>query len=186
MQRRIAESGLYFDPPQGYFRIEEAPYFRKMFKGRGLCEMDFGFWDPEQGVLNLIELKDYSIKDIPSNLSLDLAQKATDCLLLLASIFYELPHAEGIRGIFPAECHQRPTNPSALRLTFVIKTKGRDVAALLHAEMDLLRQRMAGRLEVLDLRSVTQVFLLDQWMAKDSGIPIDFEEEASGKTRKRR
>ena len=128
-----------------------------------------------------------SFNDLPPDMPLDLAQKATDCLLLLASIYYGLPHAEGIRGIFPVECHSKPTTPAALRLMFVIKTPSRDTAIHLQKMRDKLKNMIAARLELLDLRAVTEVFLVDQWMAKDLlKLPIDFEEETDRKRRKKR
>lgn len=186
MQRRIEESGLYFDPPVGYFRIQDAPYFKDKFQRRGLCEMDFGWLDPVQRILHLLELKDYSTRELPPDLTGDLVQKATDSLLLLSSIYYGLPHQEGIHSVFPAECHERPSPPASIRITFVIKTQSRDTAILLQKMSDSLKNRIAGRLELLDLRTVTQVFLLDQWMAKEQRIPIDFEEETDRKRRKGR
>jgi hypothetical protein len=187
MQQVIKESGLLFDPPEGYFRIQDAPYFKDKFQRYGLCEMDFGWLDADQHILHLLELKDYSTRELPPDLTGDLVQKATDSLLLLSSIYYGLPHQDGIRGVFPAECHEKPAPPARIQITFVIKTPSRDTAVLLQKMRDSLKNRIAGRLELLDLRLVTDVFLVDQWIAKDLlKLPIDFEEETDRKRRKNR
>ncbi len=186
MERRIRESGLYFDPPvDGYFRLEVAPYFKSVFKGRGLCEMDFGWWDPTEKTLHLLELKDYSVKALPDNLVDDLVQKATDCLLLLGSMYYGLPHAEGIKEDFPENSHVKPNRPAMLRLTFVLKTAARDHALPLQQMRDKLKNKLNGRLELLDLRSSTEILLLDHWMAQELGVPIVPADDESHESRSR-
>ncbi len=186
MPRLIQESGLLFDPRENeFFRFEEAAYFRKVFKGRGLCEMDFGWWDAKDQVLHLLELKDYSVKPLPPNFVDELVQKATDCLLLLGSIYYGLPHAEGIKGDVPSACHAKPQRPASLQMTFVLKTSAKDHALALQPMRDAVTNRLAGRLELLDLRQAAKVVIVDHWLAQAMKIPISPAEDEPDDSRSR-
>jgi hypothetical protein len=82
----------------------------------------FGWWDEPEQTMNLLEVKDYS--DAPFNAEHyvnECIQKATDCLLLLASIWYDLPYGPRIKGCLPDEWHTLPVAPPRLHLFFVIK-----------------------------------------------------------------
>lgn len=177
MPKLIEESGLLFDPPDTTVRLEAAPYFVEHFKRYGLGEMDFVWWDPAQQIVHLLELKDYSLRSLPPDLVGELVQKATDCLLLLGSIHYGLPHADGIKGMLPSACHAKPTRAGAIRLTFVLKMARPDQAYELQSMRDALLNRLKGRLELLGLRPFTTVLLLDQWTARERGVPIVLDEE---------
>jgi len=121
MPKPIPESGLYFDPPNDRaFRWQDRPYFVEHCKRFGVQEMDFGWCDQEGRILYLLELKDCSRTDQPPRDYVDeLVQKATDCLLLLGSVWHTLPHADGIRSdlfeefllswMEPIEMHLHPS-----------------------------------------------------------------------------
>src|ERR1700742_2639657 len=125
----ILESGLYFDPPsERYFRWQDCPYFVDHFKRYGLHEMDFAWWDPQEETMNLLEFKDYSLPSsdkLPPTLINEFVQKATDCVLLLGSIWHDLPHAEGLKRELYEAWHEKPRNAQSMRLTFVIKVADR-------------------------------------------------------------
>jgi hypothetical protein len=98
------ESGLYFDPPnERTFRLSESEIAGTLFQGFGVQEMDFGWWDEPAQTMNLLEVKDYSEKLFNEEHYLnECIQKATDCLLLLASIWYNLPYGQKVSHLTPA------------------------------------------------------------------------------------
>ena len=56
------ESGLYFDPPHDRcFRLDQSQHAATLFRGLGVQEMDFGWWDDARQTMHLLEVKDYSL-----------------------------------------------------------------------------------------------------------------------------
>lgn len=173
-----------FDPPEGYFRWQDAPYFALHFKGIGLCEMDFAWHDPAKDVLHLLEVRDYSRADRQDlwfkagdrqtlDIVHELVQKATDSLLLLSSMWYGLPHAAGLQADVPRVWHVRPEPPRALRVTFVLKLATDAQTAALQPMQDSLRNRLKGRLRLLGLESkVVLVQLLPHTMIETARLPL--------------
>lgn len=173
--KRHPESGLYFDPPHARcFRWDTCPDF-KIFKGLGLAEMDFGWRDETTGTLHLLELKDYSTRDLsPDWLIGDLVQKATDSLLLLASVWYGFPRGDAIRACLPDEWHEHAER-QPIQLNFVLKTA--DVVPL-HDLQDRLRNKLLGRQELLALRTVTTVYLVNhEFAVSELGLPLTLADE---------
>ncbi len=165
------ESGLYFDPPHARcFRWDASDYFRVTGKRYGLAEMDFAWCDETTMALHLLEVKDYSTDpQLPAWLINDLVQKGTDCLLLLASVWYRLPHGDSIRACLPDEWHEHAEG-QPINLTFVLKT-AENVA--LQPLQDQLRQKLKGRQELLALRTVTTVSLVNHELAvSELGLPL--------------
>jgi hypothetical protein len=168
--QRHLESGLYFDPPHARcFRWDTCPDF-KTFKRFGLAEMDFGWRDEATATLHLLELKDYSTDPYSDDWLIgELVQKATDCLLLLASVWYELPRGDAIRSCLPDEWHEH-ADGQPIQLNFVLKTA--DVVPL-HSLQDKLRNKLLGRQELLALRTVTTVYLVNHELAvSELGLPL--------------
>lgn len=179
------ESGLYFDPPhERCFRIDQSKLAEALCKRFGVQEMDFGWWDESQRIMYLLEVKDYA--QAGASFSADhylneCIQKATDCLLLLASIWYGLPYGSDVKLSLPEEWHARPAAPPRLHLYFVIKTPeaSKDMLGM-DALQAKARDKIKGRLELLQVRSATTLFLLDHRAAAKLGLPIKTEDEITG------
>ena len=151
------ESGLYFDPPHGRcFRLDQGEHAATLFKSFGVQEMDFGWWDAAKQAMHLLEVKDYSRPDASFNhehFLNECLQKASDCLLLLASIWYDLPCAPQARDSVPDERHTRPADPPRLDMFFVVKVaeSGRGEAVRDPLGLDQLQvDQVAGFLGLAD------------------------------------
>lgn len=83
------EPGFLFNPPnERAFRLSTSG-LADTLKRFGVQEMDFAWWDGPKQTMNLLELKDYTKGTFRADHYVnECAQKATDCLLLLASIWY--------------------------------------------------------------------------------------------------
>lgn len=179
------ESGLFFDPPHDRcFRLDQSELAEGLFKRFGVQEMDFGWWDELQQIMHMLEMKDYARAGVSFNADHYLnecVQKATDCILLLASIWYGLPYGPQVKGCVPNEWHVRPAVPPRLHLFFVIKVPETSKDALgMDALQARARNKMKGRLELLQVRSATTLFLLDHRTAKAFGLPIKTEDDLLG------
>jgi hypothetical protein len=169
------ESGLHVELPHDRcFRLDLCQRVREL-KGRGLAEMDYGWWDPGARTMHLLELKDYSPPNprLESNFLLDeCAQKATDCLLVLASVWHDLPLGPHLVECIPEEWRVRPAAAVRLQLTFVVKTSDpTDLEALIKLQ-DRLRNKLGGRLELFQVRDRATVLVLDHQRAAKAGIPV--------------
>jgi hypothetical protein len=189
------ESGLYFDPPHDRcFRLDQSAHAGVLFKSLGVQEMDFGWWDEAKQAMRLLEVKDYSRPESKFNHELFLnecLQKATDCLLLLASIWYTLPCAHQARDSVPEEWYTRPAAPPRLDMFFVVKVaesgRGEAVGDPLGLEQLQARARnkMRGRLELLGVRPATMLFVMDHRTAA-TRVPIRTDEALVGPHRRGR
>jgi hypothetical protein len=182
------ESGLYFDPPHARaFRLDRSLLADSLFKSFGVQEMDFGWWDEPQQTMNLLEVKDYSEAYLnPEHYLNECIQKATDCLLVLASIWYNLPYGLRARDCFPDEWHMRPSAPPRLHLYFVKKSRSSMTARATQDTVGIdalqaqARNKLRGRLELLQVRQSTTLFLMDHSEAVRRGLPIKTEEDLVG------
>ena len=188
------ESGLYFEPPhERCFRLDQAEFSGTLFKRFGVQEMDFGWWDASQRAMRLLEVKDYSVAAFNAEHYLnECLQKATDSLLLLASVWYGLPYGPQVRGCLPEEWHARPGAETRLHLFFVIKVSESTDAGPTKDPlgMDALeakaRNKMRGRLEMLQVLPATTVFLMNHRAAAGRGLPIKTEADFVGAPEPRR
>ncbi|AGP41654.1 hypothetical protein BE04_08630 [Sorangium cellulosum] len=56
----VEESGFDFTPPDvAWSRFEDLPTYRRL-SGAGVAEMDFTYWDPDRGLVVLLEIKGIS------------------------------------------------------------------------------------------------------------------------------
>ena len=182
------ESGLYFDPPnKRAFRLEDSELAGMLFKRFGVQEMDFGWWDEPEQTMNLLEVKDYS--EAPFNAEHyvnECIQKATDCLLLLASIWYNLPYGQKVRDCLPDEWHSFPGAPPRLHLFFVIKEPpSADARATkdplgMDALQGRVRNKMRGRIELLHVTPATTLFLMNHRAATVRRLPIKSSDDVLG------
>ncbi len=191
--RAYPESGLLFDPPHDQcFRFDQCEPVKRL-KGLGLHEMDFAWWDDARKAMHLLEVKDYSLpqaKIAQEHLVNECVQKATDCLLLLASVWHDLPLGPEIRAQIPEPWHQKPNRPKTLNMFFVFKVpeSSRGAVARDPVAWDALeataRNRLNGRRELFLLRAAAEVFLMDHLAAAGRGLPIKTEEALVGPSRK--
>lgn len=174
------ESGLYFEPPHGEcFRLEHCAPVRAL-KGQGLAEMDFAWRDAAEQTIHLLEVRDYSLPE--RALSVDFlvhecVQKATDCLLMLVSVWHDLPAGPALRGDLPDTWHAWPGEHGRLSLTFVLKTSAQNDRVSIAQLETRVRDKLKGRLELLHLRRITTVRIMDHQTARQRGVPIQSVED---------
>ncbi len=139
--------------------------------------------------MNLLEVKDYSEANLNTDHYLnECIQKATDCLLLLASIWYNLPYGQRAKDCFPDEWHTRPSAPPHLHVYFVKKSRPSMTARSTQDTVGIdalqaqARNKMRGKLELLQVRQATTLFLMDHGEAARRGLPIKTEEDLVGAT----
>jgi hypothetical protein len=169
-----AEPGFLFSPPHKCsFRLS-ASALSDTFKRFGIQEMDFAWWDAPEQTMNLLEVKDYSRTGSFSaeHYVNECAQKATDCLLLLGSIWYGLPYGPRVSECVPEEWHTLPVTPRRLHLYFVMKEPQSKDPLGMSALQDKVKSKVKGRIELLDLTSATTLFLMNHHFAASKGLPI--------------
>ncbi len=179
------EPGFLFNPPHEHaFRLSDSALADTLFKRFGVHEMDFAWWDEPAQTMNLLEVKDYSTAPfVAEHYVNECAQKATDCLLLLASMWYGLPYGPSVSECVPDEWHTRPVAPPRLHLFFVLKEPpSADARATkdpfgMSALEDKVRNRMRGRIELLKLTPATKLFLMNHRIAAGRLLPITTEED---------
>lgn len=185
--KAYVESNLHFDPPHDRaFRLADSA-LADTLKRFGIHEMDFGWWDEPQQTMNLLEVKDYSEAQFNKDHCInECVQKATDCLLLLASAWYSLPYGARVRDCIPEEWSTIPVAPPRLHLFFVMKMRPppdarspQDPVGMDGLEVQA-RERIKGRLELFQVRQATTLFLMDHRMAATRGLPIKTREALLG------
>jgi len=188
--RAHQESGLYFDPPHDRcFRLDQCEHGKRLFQELGLQEMDFAWWHEPDQAMHLLEVKDYSLPRAsfnPDHYANECVQKATDCLRLLASIWYGLPYGDRARDCVPEEWHSLPAGPLRLRLFFVAKVPEptgerptKDPFGLDGLEARA-RNKMRARLELFQVSKATTLFLMDHRTATRRGLPVKSEDDLVG------
>ncbi|XYH96293.1 hypothetical protein ACMHYB_52340 [Sorangium sp. So ce1128] len=151
--------------------------------GKGVAEMDFGWWDPAERTMHLLELRDYSRPEqriAVDFLVAECVQKATDCLLMLVSVWHAVPAGPALSGCVPEEWRKRPDGGERVRLTFVVKRSNTDDRTALGPLQSRVRDKLRGRLELLQLGVTTMVFVMDHGSARKTGLPIQTVEDAIG------
>lgn len=146
-----SESGLRVDlRGKDHFRFQDCPAYRSI-SGQNLKEMDFGWWDAD--TLWLLELKDYAHlspeERLPGHLLEELANKATDVLLMLAAAWIGTEMGNGLKACLPKHSQR----PHRLKLAFVLKVEPILVPQI-QTLKDTLNQRLRGRIALFDIRNV--------------------------------
>ncbi|MTJ55913.1 hypothetical protein FJR38_26275 [Anabaena sp. UHCC 0253] len=168
------ESGLQITLPVGEnFRFQDCPSYQNL-NGQNLSEMDFGWWDAGKNTLWLLEVKDYShltpLERLPDHLLDKLINKATDSLLILASVWFGSLRGKQICGDLPISCQSFPIQPKNIRLVFIIKVTDANIKLQLSPLKTRLRTKLLGRLSLFDISGVT---LADHETAIQNGLPIE-------------
>ncbi|MEP7119513.1 MAG: hypothetical protein ABJE95_01330 [Byssovorax sp.] len=173
-----AEPGFLFNPPhERAFRLSDSALSGPLFKGFGVQEMDFGWWDEPEQTMNLLEVKDYTKGTFSAEHYVnECAQKATDCLLLLASIWYALPYGLEVRECLPVEWRTLPIAPPRVHLFFVMKEPQSTDPVGMSALQDRVRSKMRGRIELLKLTPATKLFLMNHRVAAHQ-LPLTTEDD---------
>ena len=181
-----AEPGFLFSPPhERSFRLS-ASALSDTFKRFGIQEMDFAWWNEPQQTMNLLEVKDYSTGSFSAEHYVnECAQKATDCLLLLGSIWYGLPYGPKVRECVPDEWHTLPVAPPRLHLFFVMREPQSTDPLGMSALEGRVRNKMRGRLELLNLTRATTLFLMNHRTAA-ARLPIEEDVAAKPKPPRKR
>ncbi len=168
------ESGLQIILPEGdSFRFQDCPSYRTL-SGQSLCEMDFCWWDTGENSLWLLEVKDYSRltpqQRLPDELLDKLINKATDSLLILASVWFGSLKGQQICGDLPLSCRSFPERPKNIKIFFILKLTDQNIKLQLSPLRTRLRTKLIGRLSLFDISNVT---LTDHETAIQYGLPIE-------------
>jgi hypothetical protein len=173
--REVTESGFKVSWPQSSsFRLAEmAPY--KQLSGCCLKEMDVGWHDGTKGHLVLLELKgselwqtfDRDKTAAHDHLVANLKGKATDVLLILASVWARTEVGAQLSLLLPAAARKFP-GASKLKLIFLVDTPATR-APLLGPVKDELNRVLAGR---TNLYGIKRVSLVDFDRAQAMGLPV--------------
>jgi len=173
--REVNESGFKVSLPQSSsFRLADlAPY--QQLSGRCLKEMDIGWHDGTTGYLVLLELKgsdvwnafDSNAAAAHDHLVANLKGKATDVLLILASVWSQTDFGAQLSPLLPAIARTFP-GMSKLKLIFLVDTPPTRLP-LLGPVKDELNRVLAGRAGLYGIRRVT---IIDFDKAKAIGLPV--------------
>ena len=155
------------------FRFGDCPAYRTL-SGANLKEMDFGWWDTAKNTLWLMEVKDYSRLTLEERLPVDLfdtfVNKATDSLMMLASVWFSSAQGTSISACLPTSCRSFPFHPHKIKLVFLLKVNSHTIPEI-ETLRDWLKNRLKGRVALFDM-AVTNVILLDHNTAMSVGLPI--------------
>jgi len=167
------ESGLQITLPVGEnFRFQDCPSYQNL-NGQNLSEMDFGWWDANKNTLWLLEVKDYShltpLERLPDHLLDKLINKATDSLLILASVWFGSQKGKEICRDIPGSCHNFPVDPRKIKIVFVLKLTDANIKLQLSPLKTRLKNKLTGRLLLFDVSHVT---LTDHETGIRMGLPI--------------
>jgi len=166
------ESGLIITlPDKEHFSFQDCHGY-KTLSGQNLKEMDFGWWRDD--TLWLIEIKEYanltSNEQLPAHLLDNFVNKATDSLLMLASLWAETNHGLKLAPCLPPQIHKFPKR---LKLFFILKIdKVIFKSQIIHLK-DALKNRLRGRLILFDVKHVS---LVDHLTAIKCNLPIAIED----------
>lgn len=168
------ESDLDVTLPTGdSFRFSDCSAYRSL-SGAGLKEMDFGWWESSSSTLWLMELKDYSrlspAEQLPADLFDGFMNKATDSLLMLASVWFNSAKGAEICHCLPLSCQSFPSRPQKIKLVFLLNVDSYRIPEL-EALRDRIKNRLKGRVALFDL-TVNNIILLDHRTAMRNGLPI--------------
>jgi hypothetical protein len=168
------ESGLQITLPVGEsFRFQDCPNYQNL-KGKNLSEMDFCWWDDNKNTLWLLEIKDYShltpLERLPDHLLDKLINKATDSLLILASVWFGSLRGKQICGDLPIFCQTFPVQPKKIKIVFILKLTDTNIKLQLSPLKTRLKDKLIGRLLLFDISHVT---LTDHETAIKMGLPIE-------------
>lgn len=168
------ESGLKVTLPTGdSFRFSDCPAYRSL-SGASLKEMDFGWWDASRNTLWLMELKDYSrltpAERLPADLFDGFINKATDSLLMLASVWFRSRKGAEICSDLPISCQSFPSHPKKIKLIFLLKVNSHQIPEL-GPLGERVKNRIKGRAALFDI-PVANVTLLDHNTAMSVGLPV--------------
>jgi len=164
------ESGLVITlPDDEHFRFQNCQAYKQL-SGQNLKEMDFGWWQTEKNTLWLIEIKEYDhlrpAEKLPDFLLDNFANKATDSLLMLATIWARTNQGLKLATCLPAKFHQFP---SRLKIFFILKIDEAIFKSQIEHLKDKLKNRLRGRLALFDIKPVA---LVDHLTAIKCSLPI--------------
>lgn len=173
--REVVDSGFKVSLSEASsFRLSDlAPY--QQLSGCCLKEMDVGWHDGSQGRLFLLELKGAEVWDAfdrsktaaHEHLVANLKGKATDVLLILASVWAQTEFGLQLSPLLPAAARAFP-GAAKLKLIFLVDTPATRTP-LLGPVKDELNRLLSGRVSLYGIRRVT---LIDFDRAQKMGLPI--------------
>jgi len=162
MMTSYYESGLKISlPSDEHFRFQDCKAYKPL-SGQNLKEMDFGWWQAEKNTLCLIEIKDYThltpTERLPAHLLNTFINKATDSLLMLATMWAKIGKGFELSSCLPLPVQQFPSHsPEKLRLKlfFILKIDKVIFRSQLGILKDELNDRLRGRVALFNVRHVS-------------------------------
>ncbi|KYF82840.1 hypothetical protein BE20_56655 [Sorangium cellulosum] len=164
----VEESGFDFTPPDvAWFRFEDLPSYRRL-SGAGVAERDFTYWDPDRGLVVLLEIKDYTGRDAPGDLAGRLIAKGRDSLVMLQSAWRGGDTRTG--ATLAGELPERLRVRSSVRLIFVLKVDAATRIKPISTMKDRIAWSIRAYADLLGLRCDTLV--MNQDKASEIGLPL--------------
>lgn len=110
-------------PDTNFFRLADC-YGYTTLSGSFFKEMDACWYDSQEDIFWLIELKDYSLGTIESKESIDnkswaLVKKAVDSLCMVLSVLHKYPSSKNLTPCFPII----PTDKTSLKFVSIVHCK---------------------------------------------------------------
>jgi len=162
-RRTVAESGFKVSTDSATsFRLADLEPYRKL-SGLHLKEMDIGWWDSSTSRIILLELKgsgvwdafDSSREHAHDHLVANLRDKATDAMMILASVWVGTTRGKEMKKLLPANVRRYPGD-GKIKLIFLVDTP-RSRKPLLSAINDEVNRKAAGRSRLFGVPRVTVV-----------------------------
>jgi hypothetical protein len=130
--------------------------------------MDNTYWDPDRGLVVLLEIKDYTGRDTPGDLADCLIAKGRDSLAMLQSAWRGGDTRTG--ATLAGELPERLRVRSRVRLIFVLKVDAATRMKPISAMKDQIAWSIRAYAELLGLRCDTLV--MNQDKASALGLPL--------------
>jgi len=144
------------------FRVENINPHKRLTNSH-LKDIDVCWFDPSSGILYLMEFKDYANPHFLANSSLndeldDLINKATDMLMILASIWSNSQKGQEYKNEIPNSCCSLPRK---IKIFFVFKLITAQIQNDIPAITTKLRNRLKGRAALFDMNTANDVMIID-------------------------
>ena len=145
-----------------YFRIDKINPHKRLTNCH-LKDIDVCWLEPSTQVLYLMEFKDYANPHFLANSSIDekleeLIAKATDVLLILASVWSNSKKGQEHKQEIPESCC---VIPRKIKFFFVLKLITTQIQNDIPAITTMLRNRLQGRAALFDIDVANDVVIID-------------------------
>jgi|SRR5580700_8587501 hypothetical protein len=165
----VEESGFVFTPPhEAWFRFADCGTYRTRLSGQGIKEMDFAYWDAPRDRLALLEIEDYTGREMKDHRVERLIAKGKDVLVMLHSAWHEVPSELG--ASLAREIPELLRVRSRVQIVFVLKLDGGTQRMAMSKMRDKIRRAIRAYAALLDMDG--DAALMDQHQALEFGLPL--------------